>query len=93
VYPLKKIATLAKNSMKYFFIYLIRFYQVFLSPIFGKGKCRFYPTCSLYAIHAIEYYGVIKGLYLAAKRIGRCHPFHNQSGFDPIPRNESKDKR
>ncbi len=48
------------------------------------GKCRFYPTCSSYAIMAIEKYGVFKGLYLGTRRILKCHPFH-PGGYDPLP--------
>ncbi|MBW1759145.1 MAG: membrane protein insertion efficiency factor YidD [Deltaproteobacteria bacterium] len=61
----------------------IRAYQSILSPVFGP-TCRFYPSCSEYAYQAVFRYGPLKGLYLALKRILRCHPFH-PGGFDPIP--------
>ncbi|WFD10286.1 membrane protein insertion efficiency factor YidD [Tepidibacter hydrothermalis] len=61
---------------------IIRFYQKFLSPIKGK-TCRFYPTCSQYAIDALEKYGFLKGSYLSIKRILKCHPFH-EGGYDPV---------
>jgi putative membrane protein insertion efficiency factor len=64
-------------------ILLIRGYQVIVSPVLGPA-CRFYPTCSDYAVQALTRYGVIKGIYLAAKRLLRCHPFH-PGGVDPVP--------
>lgn len=68
--------------MKGIVIGLIRFYQVFISPLFPP-KCRFYPTCSAYFIQAVEKYGVMKGSLLGIKRILRCHPF-NPGGYDPL---------
>lgn len=62
---------------------LIKFYQYGISPLTGQN-CRFYPTCSNYAVEAIEKYGAVKGTVLAVKRIMRCHPFH-AGGFDPVP--------
>jgi len=61
----------------------IRGYQRFISPMLGSN-CRFYPTCSCYANQAIERFGVIKGGYLASKRILKCHPL-NAGGEDPVP--------
>ena len=61
----------------------IRLYQIFISPLF-PSSCRYYPTCSAYAIEAITKYGPFKGFYLSAKRILRCHPFH-EGGYDPVP--------
>ncbi|HID95659.1 MAG TPA: membrane protein insertion efficiency factor YidD, partial [Candidatus Latescibacteria bacterium] len=52
-------------------------------PLFGIN-CRFYPTCSVYAVEAVERYGSWKGLLLTIKRIGRCHPY-SQGGYDPVP--------
>ena len=62
---------------------LIKGYQKWLSPLLGSN-CRFQPTCSHYAFEAIERFGVIKGCWLAAKRILRCHPL-NAGGEDPVP--------
>ena len=62
---------------------LIRLYQIFISPFLG-GNCRFTPTCSQYAIEAIEIHGAFKGCWLAVCRLGRCHPFH-LGGYDPVP--------
>jgi putative membrane protein insertion efficiency factor len=64
-------------------ILLIRFYQIFISPLKGRPTCRFYPTCSQYAIESITKYGCIKGSYLALKRLLKCHPFH-PGGYDPV---------
>jgi putative membrane protein insertion efficiency factor len=63
--------------------FLIRLYQITLSPYLGRS-CRFYPTCSNYALEAIELHGVWRGGWLTLRRLGRCHPFH-PGGFDPPP--------
>ena len=70
--------------MKRLLLSLIRFYQRCISPAF-PGKCRFRPTCSEYAVEAIQKYGVTKGSYLALRRISRCHPFYKGDIFDPVP--------
>ncbi|WP_420824241.1 membrane protein insertion efficiency factor YidD [Thiomicrorhabdus indica] len=77
-----------RNGQKYnpFFwmLYLlIRFYQLFISPVIGP-RCRFYPTCSSYTIEALKTHGVICGSWLAIKRISSCHP-GNPGGVDPVP--------
>ncbi len=64
-------------------LFAIRLYRSLISPAMGPS-CRFYPSCSEYAFEAIDRYGVIKGGYLALKRILKCHPFH-PGGFDPVP--------
>lgn len=71
--------------MKKILIYLIKGYRKFLSPL-KKNCCRFYPTCSAYALEAIEKHGAFKGMYLAVKRILKCHPWH-KGGYDPVPEN------
>ena len=68
--------------MKTLMIVCIRFYQLFISPLFPP-TCRFYPTCSPYAIEAIRKKGALKGGWLAVKRIAKCHPFH-PGGYDPV---------
>ena len=62
---------------------LIRAYQLAISPGLPPA-CRFEPSCSHYALAAVERHGVLRGLWLAARRVGRCHPFHS-GGFDPVP--------
>jgi len=62
---------------------MIRFYQVAISPLL-PASCRYTPTCSAYALTSIERYGLIKGGWLALKRIGRCHPW-SPGGYDPVP--------
>lgn len=63
--------------------YFIRAYQLGLSPLLGP-RCRFYPSCSQYALEAIDSHGVLRGLWLAVRRIGRCHPWH-PGGVDLVP--------
>ena len=70
-------------------IFLIRFYQLFLSPIL-KNNCRFLPTCSEYTIQALKEHGLIKGIYFSQKRILNCHPFGG-NGYDPIPKKNNKE--
>ena len=61
----------------------IRAYRLFLSPMLGN-RCRFHPSCSEYALEALQRHGAIKGLRLSLRRIGSCHPWH-PGGFDPVP--------
>jgi putative membrane protein insertion efficiency factor len=61
----------------------IRLYRWFLSPFLGR-HCRFHPTCSTYALEAIETHGICRGYWLVLKRVGRCHPLGG-SGYDPVP--------
>ena len=69
--------------MKTIFLALIRAYQYLLRPMLGSN-CRFYPSCSDYAREAIEKHGALRGLWLAVRRVARCHPYH-PGGFDPVP--------
>ena len=69
--------------MRFVLKLLIRGYQLAISPLFGP-RCRFYPSCSHYALEAIETHGALRGTWLTIKRISRCHPFH-EGGFDPVP--------
>ena len=69
--------------MRFVLKILIRAYQLVLSPLIGPC-CRFYPSCSHYAIEAIESHGSLRGAWLTLKRISRCHPWH-EAGFDPVP--------
>jgi hypothetical protein len=69
--------------MRIVLIYLIRAYQLAISPLLGP-RCRFYPSCSQYGLEAIEQHGALRGTWLTVKRIARCHPWH-EGGFDPVP--------
>lgn len=70
--------------MRKILIFLIRAYQYLLSPLMGPS-CRFYPSCSCYALEAIERHGTFKGCWLAIRRLLRCHPWH-PGGVDPVPK-------
>lgn len=61
---------------------LLRFYKAAISP-WLPSACRFEPTCSVYMMDAVAKYGVVRGVWLGVKRLGRCHPFH-QGGYDPV---------
>jgi uncharacterized protein len=61
----------------------ITFYQRFVSPLFAP-RCRFAPSCSQYAVEALLTHGAVRGLWLSARRLARCHPFH-PGGYDPVP--------
>jgi len=69
--------------MKVLLTALLRFYQLAISPMLGP-RCRFYPTCSNYAIEALRVHGAARGSWLAARRVCRCHPW-NAGGIDPVP--------
>ncbi|MFZ4542604.1 MAG: membrane protein insertion efficiency factor YidD [Saprospiraceae bacterium] len=77
------------HLLKRLFILPVRFYQIFISPHLGTNKCRYQPTCSHYMIQAIEEWGILKGLWLGLKRIGRCHPWGGH-GFDPVPKQKKE---
>ena len=70
--------------MKKVLLLLIRFYQRNISPAF-PARCRFRPTCSAYALEAIQKYGAFKGGWLALRRFLRCHPFSKGDWYDPVP--------
>ncbi|MEF3074835.1 membrane protein insertion efficiency factor YidD [Methylobacter sp. Wu1] len=69
--------------MRFILITLIKFYKYFISPLLGNN-CRFYPSCSAYAVEALQLHGVIIGSYLTLRRLSKCHPFH-EGGIDPVP--------
>lgn len=62
---------------------MVKFYRKYISPL-KRPSCIYTPTCSLYALEALDKYGAIKGTYLTVRRILRCHPFH-RGGYDPVP--------
>ena len=70
------------------FILLVRFYQLAISPWLGSN-CRYQPTCSAYMIEALKEHGLLKGLWLGTKRIGRCHPWGGH-GYDPVPKKKNQ---
>ncbi len=80
---MKAISVLVKKLV----LSLIRVYQLIISPFLGDN-CRFYPSCSKYAIEAMDKHGLIKGGYLTIKRILKCHPWH-PGGCDPVPELDS----
>lgn len=77
------LQTRVKNAWREIWVAPIRFYKFFISPLLPPA-CRFYPTCSEYALKAILLHGPLKGGWLAIKRLARCHPWGG-SGYDPVP--------
>ncbi|WP_394132300.1 membrane protein insertion efficiency factor YidD [Shewanella maritima] len=72
-----------QSPLQWLAIKAVRGYQLFISPLIGQ-RCRFHPTCSHYAIEAINTHGALKGCWFAAKRILKCNPLH-PGGIDPVP--------
>lgn len=71
------------NPARSFVLLALRGYKRFVSPLLG-ARCRFHPGCSTYAMTAVDRFGVLRGGWLATRRIARCHPFH-PGGYDPVP--------
>ena len=86
-----KIFSKAETHAIKFLLSLIKIYKIFLSPLLGNN-CRYHPTCSSYAIEALETHGLVKGLYLAIKRVSKCHPLGG-SGIDHVPEIHKKNVR
>lgn len=78
--------------IKKILVFLIRTYQVTISPRFSHGSCRYTPTCSQYMLEAIEIHGVFKGCLLGIWRILRCNPF-SKGGWDPVPPKKTKEDK
>lgn len=81
--PATAVAAGAAGGASRVLIAPIRFYQRFISPALPP-TCRYYPSCSAYAVGALQQHGAARGLWLAVRRIGRCHPWH-AGGYDPVP--------
>ena len=79
-----KIFKLISKAINYILIGMIKFYRKYLSPMKRTCHCRYIPTCSQYAVEALQKYGPLKGSYLAIRRILRCNHFH-KGGYDPVP--------
>jgi putative membrane protein insertion efficiency factor len=88
---LAAVAVSPADAVRALLLGLIRLYQLTLSPWLGT-QCRYDPTCSKYAAEALERFGVVRGVWLAAKRLGRCHPW-GRSGYDPVPALEGSPAR
>ena len=84
---MERLKLIFKNigkAVNFVLIGIIKFYKKFISPMKRTPSCRFIPTCSQYALEALQKYGPIKGSYLAVRRILRCNHFH-KGGYDPVP--------
>ncbi|MBK2027662.1 membrane protein insertion efficiency factor YidD [Allofrancisella guangzhouensis] len=80
----RKIPPIFRKIAKTPFIAFIKFYRYFISPLI-PARCRYIPTCSQYALEALETHGILKGLYLSICRLARCHPLSKREYFDPVP--------
>jgi putative membrane protein insertion efficiency factor len=79
------------SPLKYVLIWLLKGYRFAISPLYGQ-VCRYHPTCSAYALQAVETHGAIRGTYLAAGRVLRCHPW-SAGGYDPVPQPHQRDSK
>ncbi len=71
--------------MKWIVVACVRLYKLAISPFLPFNQCRYLPTCSDYAVEALAKFGVVKGGWLAVRRIGRCHPLSRHEAYDPVP--------
>jgi len=76
-------ARTTRSPLAWFARSLVQAYRYGLSPLLGP-RCRFYPSCSAYALEAIDHHGALRGTWLAVRRLARCHPWH-PGGYDPVP--------
>lgn len=84
-----KILPKLRSVVVFPFILLVKFYKYFISPILPSA-CRYYPTCSEYAIEAYKEHGAIKGSWLTTLRLSRCHPLCKREYYDPVPQNKRR---
>jgi putative membrane protein insertion efficiency factor len=75
-------------QMRAIILFILKGYKYLVSPLLGQ-RCRFWPSCSEYAIEAVESHGAARGSWLAARRVLKCHPWH-EGGVDPVPDSKSK---
>ncbi|MER2494254.1 membrane protein insertion efficiency factor YidD [Catenovulum sediminis] len=87
---MEKNPALYKKIVRWPLLAIIHFYQIVISPLLGP-RCRFQPTCSNYALNAINSHGLRIGCWLTAKRVIKCHPF-SPGGYDPVPKPKTKEK-
>lgn len=85
------VVFIVKKVIQLLVILPIMIYRLLISPLLGP-RCRFYPTCSSYAIEAIKVHGALFGLFLMVKRLLKCHPYH-PGGYDPVPKPTCKNRR
>ncbi|SFC91094.1 hypothetical protein SAMN04487968_11428 [Nocardioides terrae] len=71
------------DPVKFVLVGLLKAYRLLISPLYGQ-VCRYHPSCSTYALHAVEVHGSLRGSWLAVRRVGRCHPWA-AGGYDPVP--------
>jgi putative membrane protein insertion efficiency factor len=89
--PKNRVWKMLSQPFKWLAIGMLYAYKLLLSPLL-PGACRFYPTCSMYAVDAIKHHGIMHGILLTLRRLGRCHPWHNQKSYtDPVPCNHLKE--
>ena len=84
-----EILSIAYRGLKALYLLPVRFYRKFLSPLKPAGSCRYQPTCSMYAIEAVQEWGIVIGTILATWRILRCNPF-GKGGYDPVPKRKNR---
>ena len=84
-----KILPKLRSLVVFPFILLVKFYKYFISPILPSA-CRYYPTCSEYAVEAFHEHGVVKGGWLTALRLSRCQPLCKRDYYDPVPKNKKE---
>ena len=87
----RKISSIFRSVAILPFLGIINFYRYCISP-FIPARCRYYPTCSEYAIEALKTHGILKGLCLSIRRLSRCHPLCKRDYFDPVPSKKGLDK-